>query len=151
MAFTSLAFLALVGAALAVYSLAPRRLRWGVLLLASLAFYWVGGRWTVGYVFYTAGTVYLSGLALGRLNRLRREAPPEERKAVAARCKKQRRLVVLWACLLNFGLLYFLKYWNFTAEMLQPLLDRLGAGGQLPVSHLLLPLGISFFMFQSVG
>ena len=151
MAFTSLAFLALVGAALAVYSLAPRRLRWGVLLLASLTFYWVGGRWTVGYVFYTAGTVYLSGLALGRLNRLRREAPPEERKAVATRCKRQRRLVVLWACLLNFGLLYFLKYWNFTAEMLQPLLDRLGAGGQLPVSHLLLPLGISFFMFQSVG
>ena len=151
MAFTSLAFLALVGVALTLYYLAPQRYQWGILLVASLVFYCVGGGKTVGYVLYTAATVYVSGLLLGRFNRLRREAPPEERKAVAARYKRKRRLVVLCACLLNFVLLYVLKYWNFTAEMLQPLLDRLGTGAQLPVSHLLLPLGISFFMFQSVG
>lgn len=151
MAFTTLPFLALVGAGLVVYYLAPGRLQWLVLLGTSLVFYCAGGGRTVGYVLYTAATVYVSGLLLGRLNRIKRAAPPEERKAVAARCKRQRRLVVLVACLLNFVLLYLLKYWNFTAQMLQPLLDRLGTGAQLPVSHLLLPLGVSFFMFQSVG
>lgn len=56
---------------------------------------------------------------------------------------------MLVACLLNFGLLYVLKYWNFTADLFLPLADR--AGVQLPLSELVLPLGVSFFMFQSVG
>lgn len=151
MAFTSLSFLTLVGAALVVYYLVPPGRQWLVLLGTSLVFYWVGGGVTVGYVLYTAATVYAAGLALGWLNDKKRSAAPEEKKAVAERCKRYRRLVVLWVCLLNFGLLYFLKYWNFTAGLLQPLADRLWSGAQIPLSHLLLPLGLSFFMFQSVG
>lgn len=151
MAFTSPSFLVLVAAALAVYYLMPERWQWLVLLGTSLVFYCLGGGRTVGYVLYTAATVYGAGLLLGRLNARRRAAPPEQRKAVAAQTKRSRRLVVLCACLLNFVLLYFLKYWNFTAQLLQPLVDRLARGTQLPVSHLLLPLGVSFFMFQSVG
>lgn len=151
MAFTSLSFVALVGASLLLYCLAPAGARWFVLLAASMAFYCAGGIKTVGYVFYTAAVVYCAGLLLGHWNAKRRAAPPETRKAVAARYKRYRRLTVLAACLLNFGLLYFLKYWNFTAQLLQPLVDRVAHGRQLPVSGLLLPLGVSFFMFQSVG
>ena len=140
-----------MGAALILYCLTPAGGRWLVLLAASMVFYCSGGVRTVGYVFYTAGVVYCAGLLLGWLNGKKRAAPPERKKAVAARCKRYRRLVVLAACLLNFGLLYFLKYWNFTAQLLQPLADRVAHGRQLPVSDLLLPLGVSFFMFQSVG
>ncbi len=145
MAFTSLNFLALVGAAVVVYYLAPKRAQWLILLAASLIFYCVGGGKTVLYVLYTAATVYVSGRALGALNDKKRAAPAEQRKAVAAKVKRLRRLVVLAAVLANFGLLYYLKYWNFTLS----LLGRLGAG--LPAHTLLLPLGISFFMFQSIG
>ncbi|MCI9557133.1 MAG: MBOAT family protein [Lawsonibacter sp.] len=151
MAFTSLSFLALTGVGLCLYCLAPAGGRWLVLLGASLVFYCSGGGWTVGYVLYTTLTVYLSGLLLGWLNERKRAAPPERKKEAAARYKTCRRLVVLAACLLNFGLLYVLKYWNFTAQLLQPLADRLAGGARLPLSSLLLPLGVSFFMFQSVG
>jgi D-alanyl-lipoteichoic acid acyltransferase DltB (MBOAT superfamily) len=151
MSFTSLGFLALVGAAVALYYLLPRRGQWLVLLGTSLVFYCVGGGRTVGYVLYTAATVYLSGLLLGRFHRLRKAAAPEEKKAAEARYKRYRRLVVLAACVLNFGLLYVLKYWNFTAELLQPLVGRLTRGGALPLSQLLVPLAVSYFMFQSVG
>ena len=59
--------------------------------------------------------------------------------------------MVLFACLANFVLLYILKYWNFTAELLQPLADQVSPGSQIPLSELVLPLGISYFIFQSVG
>ena len=76
---------------------------------------------------------------------------PRGEKAITARYKPYRRAVVLVACLANFGLLYVLKYWNFTADLFQPLADQLRPGTQIPLSELVLPLGISFFMFQSVG
>lgn len=145
MAFTSLSFLALVGVALAVYCLVPPRGRWLVLLGASLIFYYVGGGWTIGYVLYTAAVTYGAGRLLGYCNGKKRAAPPEDRMAVAAKYKRPRRMVVLGACLGNFGLLYYLKYWGFTVSLL-------GSWGEnLPVHQILLPLGLSFFMFQSIG
>ncbi|MBR2831380.1 MAG: MBOAT family protein [Oscillospiraceae bacterium] len=139
MSLTSPGFLILLAAAAAVYYLAPKKLRWIVLLAAGLAFYCVGGGLAVLYVLFTALVVYVCGLALGRLN--------EKRRADGDRRLAARRWCVAAACLLNFGLLFFLKYWNFTAQLLSPLLG----GRDLGVSGLLMPLGVSFFMFQSVG
>lgn len=151
MSFTSLPFLVLVVLSVAVYYLLPQRVQWLALLAASMVFYCVGGGRTVLYVFYTAATVYVAGRLLGHYNDLRRAAPKEEKKAVTAKYKPYRRAVVLVACLANFVLLYILKYWNFTADLLQPLADTLAPGSQIPLSELVLPLGVSFFMFQSVS
>lgn len=151
MSFTSLSFLLLVGGAVLAYYILPKRCQWVVLLAVSMVFYWVGGGKTILYVFYTAATVYAATLLLGHFNALKNAAPKEEKKAVAAKYKPYRRAVVLAACLANFVLLYVLKYWNFTAGLLQPLADRLSPGAQIPLSELVLPLGVSFFMFQSVG
>ena len=144
MSFTTLPFLVLVALSVAAYYLLPQRVQWMALLAASMVFYCMGGGKTVLYVFYTAVIVYGSGLLLGRFNDLRRAAPKEEKKAITARYKPYRRAVVLVACLANFGLLYVLKYWNFTADLFQPLADQLRPGTQIPLSELVLPLGISF-------
>ena len=151
MSFTSLPFLVLVLVSVGGYYLLPKKGQWVALLAASMVFYCVGGGKTVLYVFYTAATVYVSGRLLGHFNALRRAAPKEERKAITAKYKPYRRGVVLFACLANFVLLYILKYWNFTAELLQPLADQVSPGSQIPLSELVLPLGISYFIFQSVG
>lgn len=151
MSFTSLPFLVLVLVSVGVYYLLPKKGQWVALLAASMVFYCVGGSKTVLYVFYTAATVYVSGRLLGHFNALRRAAPKEERKAITSKYKPYRRGVVLFACLANFVLLYILKYWNFTAELLQPLADQVSPGSQIPLSELVLPLGISYFIFQSVG
>ncbi len=151
MSFTTLPFLVLVVLSVAIYYLLPHRVQWAALLGASMIFYWVGGGKTVLYVFYTAVTVYAAGRLLGHYNDLRRAAPKEEKKALSAKYKPYRQAVVLVTCLANFVLLYLLKYWNFTADLLQPLADVLSPGTTLPLSELILPLGISFFMFQSIG
>lgn len=151
MSFTSLSFPIFAAAAVAVYYLVPKRMQWGVLLIASLAFYCTGGGLSVGYVLYTAATVYAAARFLGRFQAEKAASPAERKKEAAAVCRRRSRLVCLAVILLNFGLLYFLKYWNFTAGLIQPLAERVFHGARVPLSRLLLPLGVSFFMFQSAG
>lgn len=141
MSFTSGAFLIFVLAALVVYYLTPRRLQWVVLLIASYGFYLTGGLWAVDYLLFTTLTTWLAGRALGTLND-KRKALPKEDKAGQERIKRRKKWVVLAVALANFGLLYFVKYLDFTADLLR--LPR-------PGLELVLPLGLSFYMFQSVG
>ena len=141
MAFTSVSFLIFLLATLVLYYLLPKKLQWILLLIASYGFYWIGGGKTVLYLVFTTLTVYLSGRTLGALN-----ARPKADAAAAARIRRQKKWVVLATVLVDFGLLFVVKYGSFTVELLQPL-----AGGKLPAVDFVLPLGISFYMFQSVG
>lgn len=146
MSFTSAPFLGFVAVSLAAYYLLPGRVQWLALLAASYVFYLRGsGRAVVWLVGVTALT-YAAALALGALNNRRRRLPEEGKKAALARIKGQKRLVVLVEVLCCFGLLYLMKYWNFTAELLTPLM-----GEGLPRWDFLVPMGLSYFIFQAVG
>lgn len=141
MSFTSGAFLAFVLGTLLVYYLAPARLRWVVLLVASYGFYLAGGLGAMGYLLFTTLTTYWAGRALGALNQ-RREALSREDKAGAEGLKRRKKWVVFATLAVNFSLLYLVKYLGVTARLL---------GLPQPPFELLLPLGLSFYMFQSVG
>ena len=51
----------------------------------------------------------------------------------------------------NLSLLGFFKYYGFFAESLAVALERLGCPLQLPVLNVVLPVGISFYTFQSLS
>lgn len=146
MSFTSLTFLVFLGVLVVLYYLVPRKFQWVLLLLASYAFYLWGGGKTVVYLLITTCTTYLAGRLLGALNSRLKALPAEERKARKPAFDRKKKQVVLAACLLNFGLLYILKYWSFTAEVINN-----ASGLHLPAPDLLMPLGVSFFTFQSIG
>ncbi|MBR4150049.1 MAG: MBOAT family protein [Firmicutes bacterium] len=122
MALTSPEFLLLTAASVLLYYLLPGRFQWPLLLAAGLLFYCAGGGLTVLYVIAVALTVWASALLI--------EARRERRRLISTLC-----------CVLNFGLLFVLKYLGFTLEML----------GVRSGLSFVLPLGISFFMFQAVG
>ena len=139
MSFASGAFIALILATLALYYAVPKKAQWLVLLLANAAFYLAGGLKTVGYLIFTIITTYTAGLILGALSEKRTNAASAH-KADLGRIKRRMRLAAFFALFLNFGMLYVLKYWDFTAAALG-----------LPALGLILPLGVSFYIFQSVG
>ena len=147
MAFTSAPFLIFVAAALAVYYLLPGRAQWLVLLAASYVFYWQGSGKAVVWLLGVTAVTWLSALMLGGLNQRRRHLPEEGKKAALGRIKGRKRLVVLAEVLVCFGLLYLMKYWNFTAGLLAPLTGE----GTLPRWDFLVPMGLSYFIFQAVG
>lgn len=65
---------------------------------------------------------------------------------------RERRKALLWSGIaVNFGILFFFKYYAFAAENLTALLDLCGVRMQLPEWNVLLPVGISFYVFQALG
>ena len=148
----SLQFVAFLCVALAAYY-GIRRVKpgvqWVVLLIASLAFYACTGWHNFFFILLTAISTWGVGLLFGRLedqSKAARKGAKDraEKKAIKARFNHKKWIALLAALFLNFGVLSYIKYWNV-------LLEGLGMGDSFLASSLLLPLGLSFYTFQSVG
>lgn len=126
--------------------------QWIILLVISLAFYCIVGH--IGYIILTAlltwggallsiriGKKYLAVKRDGNLSRL-------QRKHIKAKVLNQRRIVLILVMMINFGVLGYIKYWP---TMWNGLIDILHYSPQMHLSQFLLPLGISFYTFQSMG
>ena len=127
MVFSSLSFLSLfLPLALGVYFIVPRRAKNGVLFAASLIFYAWGEPVLVGIMIFSSVVDYSHGLLL-------------------AHFQKGRRLILISSIVINLSLLAFFKYGGFVTQTLSDL--------SLPVSvlQLPLPLGISFYTFQTMS
>ena len=148
----SLQFVIFLAALLAVYYALGRwagRGQWVALLVGSLGFYAATGLHNMLFILFTATTTWLIGLAFGKLEAQSAEARAAaadraEKKAIKARFGRRKWYVLLAAMVVNFGVLAYVKYWNV-------LLEGLGMGDSFLASSLLLPLGISFYTFQSIG
>ncbi len=129
MLFSSNLFLFLfLPAVLLIYYLLDRRFRNGFLLLASLLFYaWGTGSFVVKMLASIAFN-YVMALVLDRLS-----------DGTMRKCA----LAVTVAG--NLSLLFVYKYLDFFITNLNLL------GFQLPLQHIALPLGISFFTFQAMS
>jgi alginate O-acetyltransferase complex protein AlgI len=75
----------------------------------------------------------------------------EQRNKIVSRSKKKIFWVLFFALMVNFGILAFLKYFNFLADNLNIVLSKFSINPQVKKLNLFLPLGISFYTFQSAG
>ncbi len=65
--------------------------------------------------------------------------------------QKRKKLFLALSITANLATLGFFKYYNFFADSFQTLLSRLEIHAALPVLHILLPIGISFYTFQAMS
>ena len=152
MSFYSLQFVVFLVALLACYYAVGRfatRGQWIVLLVGSLAFYLTTGWQNLFFILLTSVSTWIVGWAFARIDgqcdeARKAAADRKEKKAIKARFKHRKWLVLLAVMILNFGVLGYIKYWN-------TLLAGFGADNTFLASQLLLPLGISFYTFQSIG
>ena len=127
---------------LALYYCFPKKCRWGVLLLGSISYYIIICKWYVIFILLTILTTYFSAVAIDAMLKKqdavvkehKAEWDRQTRKEYREKGRKKRVAVMIAALVFNFGMLAFLKY--------IPYASKLG---------LLLPLGISFYTFQSMG
>ena len=151
MNFISVSFVIFLAASVVVYYLLTMRVRWCALLAASYVFYlWGGGYKTVGYLIFVTALTYSAGLILERLNDIRSGIPKTEKDRLDG-ITKRKKLVVAAVCVIAFGMLFVLKYLDFTASLVFSALGKFGVDFNVSVPNLLVPLGVSFFIFQSVG
>lgn len=155
MLFTSYGFIAFLAVLFALYYVIPKRLQWLLLLAADAVFYACAG-WK-GLCFMAA-TVVVSWAATNLMGASLKEqkaflSSPEgralerpERKAYKKQCKKRRKLIFVLALIADIGILAALKYTNF-------LINNVNAIFSADIASVdwVLPLGISFYTFQTVS
>src|SRR3954470_15290091 len=137
---------------LALYYVLPFRARTAWIAVSSYVFYgWANPIWAV-VMFFGSSVDYLCGLALVRLSRLPDvDGLPPIIGPEIARTRKMKAVLAV-SIVTNLGLLAVFKYTGFVAENLNAALGLFGASKQLvPVLHLVLPVGISFYTFKAMS
>ncbi len=159
MSYTTIEFFLFVGITLLAYFIFPaKKYKWTVLLVASYVFYLFAGYKYAFFIVFTTLSTYGVALWIDKIikkskeviKEKKKEWSREEKKAYKNKIKIKKRLVMSLVLVINFGILAFLKYYNFFAGSLNDLLGFTDNGG-LPIFSLVLPLGISFYTFQSMG
>jgi alginate O-acetyltransferase complex protein AlgI len=137
---------------LCAYYLLPYRARTALIALASYVFYgWANPFWAV-IMFFGSSVDYVCGLLLLKLSGLpdERGLPPVIHKELPR--TRAMKLVLTLSIVTNLGLLAAFKYTGFVAENINALSQLLGGSDQLvPVLHLVLPVGISFYTFKAMS
>ena len=65
--------------------------------------------------------------------------------------KRKKKLCLVSGLVLNIVILFLFKYYNFLASNIEEALQICGLGIHIPGFHMLLPVGISFYIFQALG
>lgn len=129
MELTSLEFAIFVLAAVILYYTIFSRCQWMFLLVVSYVYYMASGPKNIVFIMAATLITYMAGLVIERTE-----------------AKERRKIIVGAALILNFAILAVLKYTNFFIGSINDIFH-----GNIPLLNLVLPLGISFFTFQSAG
>jgi len=133
MVFNSFAFLVFFPIVLILYRVLPKRARWVMLLAASYFFYM---SWQADLIYLILFTTVISySCALG--------IEKSQKQGV-------KKLLAITAAVASLGVLFFFKYFNFLAGNICSLINLFGTDLKFSLD-LMLPVGISFYTFQTLS
>ena len=147
-------------AAAVLYYLCPLRLRWMLLLALSYALYAQNGRQALAFILLTTLSTWAGALLIGRIGargkallQARRDGlSADKKKRLRQRTRGRQRIVFWLVLLLNFGILAVLKYVpSLPGTLARTAFSLMGRADAAPALRLFVPLGISFYTFQSMG
>ncbi|MCQ2495293.1 MAG: MBOAT family protein [Lachnospiraceae bacterium] len=161
MSYSSFYFLAFLVAVIVVYYAVPKKVQWVVLLAASYAFYLIDGVAQVAYligstvVTYTAAMImqkkrdaYKQDLAARQeAGSLSRDEKQELKKQAGIKIHR----VQVLALIIQLAVLIVVKYLNFLLGVADSVVDLISPGHGVSTISILVPLGISFYTFMSMG
>lgn len=106
----------------------------GLIVVASIVFYgWWDWRF-IGLLLITAFSTYLAGWWMGKTND-----------------QRNRKMLLLGAIILNLGILFYFKYFNFFVHAFVDTFSLFGIRMNVPLLRILLPVGISFYTFTALS
>ncbi|WP_018478611.1 MBOAT family O-acyltransferase [Pontibacter roseus] len=136
MLFNSTEFFIFFPVVVTLYFLTPYNRRWLILLLASYYFY---ASWKPAYTLILVISTlidYFCGRAMGRYT-------DDE--------KNKRKPFLYLSLASNLGILGLFKYYNFFNDSARDIAHTLDMAYAMPAFELLLPMGISFYTFQTMS
>lgn len=155
MAIISIKFLAFLVVASAVYFLMPKKIRWCVLLFASYVYYFISSTKLTFFLILTTISIYVTARLITNIDEKTKvkckELEKEEKKKLKKIANQRKKLVLVVAILINFGILAVLKYGNFISENINQILNILNIKNNIPLREIVLPLGISYYTLQAIS
>jgi len=137
MLFNSYSFLLFFPIVVLINFIIPKKIQYIWLLITSYYFYM---NWDAKYVLlllFSTIVTYASGILLDKFHHKMQ--------------KKYAHIVVAASFVLNLGILFVFKYFDFAIDTLNFLLQKCGISIANPEFNLLLPVGISFYIFQALS
>ncbi|MBL1215748.1 MAG: MBOAT family protein [Ignavibacteriae bacterium] len=134
MLFNSIDFIIFFPIVLVLYFATPYKWRWILLLAASYYFYM---SWKAEYlilILVSTGIDYFAALRM---------------KSVSTKAKKKKYLIL--SIFTNLGILFGFKYFNFFSNSFRDILSQFNIFYDTPAFDVLLPVGISFYTFQTLS
>lgn len=156
MLFTSYEFIGFYALLFVLYYLVPKTWQWKLLLLASYVFYFIADPRYLIFILTTTVSTYFVSMKLEEINGAadayikehKKTLTREEKKAYKATVKAKKWKWLLLCLIFNIGILSVTKYTNFVITNIDNLL---GGNGVLRPIDMIVPMGISFYTFQSMG
>lgn len=134
MLFNSLEFILFFVSVVTAFYLLPFKSRWILLLVASYYFYM---SWNPTFILLILASTLVDYFAANRMGSF-----SEQRK---------RRPFLYLSILVNLGILFSFKYLDFFGASANAAMNFLGLNFSVPLLHLVLPVGISFYTFQTLS
>lgn len=129
MLFNSLEYALFLPCVFLLYWIMPHKFRWVLLLVCSYFFYM---SWNTKYVVLIVTTTFVSYICAILI---------ENTEKIT-----YKRLCLIGALVVSLGILYFFKYYNFSMDLLEQFVPVTA-----PRYNFLLPVGISFYTFQTLS
>ena len=139
MLFNSVPYAIFLALVFVLHWLLPHRFRWIMLLIASYYFYMSWNPELVVLIALTTLVSYSSGLLIDHF-----------RHAQGKKAKLPKLFLIL-ALVICFGVLFFYKYFDFFSESVTSILRAFSLPVQEWTLKLVLPVGISFYTFQTLS
>jgi len=134
MLFTSTQFLVFFAIVFFLYLLLAHRWQNRMLLFASWFFYASWDWRFLSLLLASIASTYLCGIKIG-----------------SAKAAGRKRFYLIFSIISNLGILSIFKYLDFFFSSLNALFGLFGLSLGLPLFHLILPIGISFYIFQALS
>ena len=159
MVFTTLKFMIFMAVIFVMYYAMPKSKQWWLLLIASYIFYAFASPVYLIFLFATTGITYCGGRLLElnyslRDEYLRARKPElskEEKKCYKAKIASEQKIVLATVIVLLLLMLGIFKYATFVLNNFSGLLGVFGLDVNNLTLKIILPVGLSFYIFQSLG
>lgn len=161
MSFLEIYFWIFLSILIIAYYNIHKKYQWICLLIGSYIFYIYAGINTIIFILCTTITIWGGALYISKVEEKKEldlaefktiENSTKTKKEIRKEAKQKQRKIFWGILILNVGILAFLKYCNFTLENINSFINLIFEKNSEPIKlGLLLPLGISFYTFQSLG
>lgn len=156
MLFTSFEFIVFIAIVFVLYYALPKKMQWPLLLIFSYIFYFMADWRYLFFIVTTTISTYFISIKMEKINNAqneyiklhKEEMSREDKKAYKAKMKAKKWKWLLICLFFNIGILAVTKYTNFVINNIN---NFLSDGSKLSFVDMIVPMGISFYTFQSMG